>query len=93
LLLNSETSRYVQRIIALKLIHQRPEDFGFRLSPDDLYQPFRYTIDTVRGSLSWVDFAKARNVSYKQLRIYNPWIRDLRLYNKEARTYTVKVPD
>lgn len=92
LLLNSETSRYVQRIIALKLVHQHPKDFGYNLQEDDLYSPLNYTVDTVRGSVNWVDFAKTRNISYKMLRIYNPWIRDLRLYNKEARTFTVKIP-
>lgn len=92
LLLNSETSRYVQRIIALKLVHQNPEAFGYHLQQDDLYQPLNYTVDTVRGTVNWVDFAKQRQISYKMLRIYNPWIRDLRLYNKEGRTFTVKVP-
>ena len=92
LFLNSETSRYVQRIVALKTIHQDPKDFGFNLQQEDLYQPYKYTTEVVDSAVSWVNFAKQRNISYKMLRIYNPWIRDLRLYNKERRTFTVKIP-
>jgi hypothetical protein len=92
LFLNSETSRYVQRIIALKTIHQNPKDFGFNLGPEDLYQPYKFITEEVSGTVNWVDFAKARNISYKLLRVYNPWIRDLRLYNTQKRTFTVKIP-
>ena len=92
LLLNTETSRYVQRIIALKIIHQHPNDFGFYLTKDDLYPPLNYTTKTVSGTVDWVNFAKENNTTYKLIRIYNPWIRDAKLYNKERRTYTVKIP-
>ncbi|MFN8295540.1 MAG: lytic transglycosylase domain-containing protein [Chitinophagales bacterium] len=92
LLLNSETSRYVQRIIAIKTIHQNQKDFGFYLNKEDLYPELKYTTQLVSGSVNWVSFAKQNNISYKLLRIYNPWIRDYNLYNKEKRTYEVKIP-
>lgn len=92
LLLNSETSRYVQRIVALKIIHQNQKDFGFYLSKDDLYPELKFTIKEVSGSVNWVSFAKENNTSYKLLRIYNPWIRDMNLLNKERRTFEVKIP-
>lgn len=92
LLLNTETSRYVQRIIALKIIHQHPTDFGFYLTKDDLYPPLKYTTKDVVGAVNWVSFAQENNTSYKLIRIYNPWIRDKNLINKDRRTYTVKIP-
>ncbi len=92
LLLNSETSRYVQRIVAIKIIHQNQKDFGFYLKQEDLYPEFKYTIQQVSGAINWVSFAKQNNISYKLLRIYNPWIRDYNLNNKEKRTFDVKIP-
>ena len=92
LLLNTETSRYVQRIIALKIIHQNQKDYGFYLTKDDVYPELKYTTQQVDSSVNWVDFAKQKNISYKLLRIYNPWIRDYSLVNKEKRSYEVKIP-
>jgi len=92
LLLNTETSRYVQRIIALKIIHQNQKDYGFYLTKDDLYPELKYTLQQVSSAQNWVDFAKQNNTTYKALRIYNPWIRDMSLVNREKRTYDVKIP-
>ena len=92
LLLNSETSRYVQRIVALKIIHQNQKDFGFYLNQEDLYPELKSTTQQISGAMNWVSFAKQNNISYKLLRIYNPWIRDYSMINKEKRTYDVKIP-
>ncbi len=92
LLLNTETSRYVQRIVALKIIHQNQKDYGFYLNQEDLYPELKSNTQQVSGAVNWVSFAKENNTSYKLLRIYNPWIRDYSLANKEKRTYDVKVP-
>ncbi len=93
LLVNSETSRYIQRIIAFKTIYEHPEDFGFYLDPSDLYPELKFTLKEVDTSVNWVAFAKQHNTSYKMIRIYNPWIRDISLINKEHRIYAVKIPD
>jgi hypothetical protein len=92
LLLNTETSRYVQRIVALKIIHQNQKDYGFYLTKDDVYPELKFTIQQVSSAQNWVDFAKQNNTSYKMLRIYNPWIRDFSMINKEKRTFDVKIP-
>lgn len=90
--LNSETSRYVQRIIALKIIYQNQRDYGFYLNKEDVYPEFKYTIQQVNGVVNWIAFAKQNNINYKLLRIYNPWIRDYNLVNKDKRTFDVKIP-
>ena len=92
LFLNTETSRYVQRILALKIIHQNQKDYGIYLTKDDLYTELKYTTQQVSAATNWVDFAKQNNTSYKLIRLYNPWIRDISLINKERRTYDVKIP-
>lgn len=92
LLLNSETSRYVQRIVALKIIFENQKDYGYYLTKDDLYPELKYTIQQVSAPTNWVDFAKQNNTNYKMLRIYNPWIRSSMMVNKEKRTYSVNIP-
>lgn len=90
--LNSETSRYVLRILALKLICENPKDFGYHLEKEDLYQPFQTKSVSVSGAVpSWVSFAGNHNMTYKELRMLNPWIREPQLTNREGRTYEVMV--
>ncbi len=93
LLLNSETSRYVFRILAMKTIFENQKSYGFYVHDDDKYIPLDYSTETVSGSVSsWVTYAQEHNVTYRALRIYNPWIRDVSLKNLERKTYTVKIP-
>ena len=42
LVLGSETSRYVSRIIAMKLIMENPSAYGYDLKDEDLYKPLKY---------------------------------------------------
>lgn len=92
LFLNSETSRYVQRILALKIIHQNPKDFGYYLMTEDVYPELNFKLVQVNSSVNWIAFAKENNISYKLLRFYNPWIRDYNLYNKAKQIFDVKIP-
>jgi len=76
----------------LKIIYQNQKDYGFYLNKEDLYPEFKYTIQQVNGVVNWIAFAKQNNINYKLLRIYNPWIRDYNLVNKDKRTFDVKIP-
>ena len=55
LVLGSETSRYVSRIIAVKIILGNPEAYGYDLKGDDLYKPLKYK--EVKLDSSVTDFA------------------------------------
>lgn len=93
LLLNTETSRYILRIAAIKLVIENPEAYGFNLNKEDKYEPYKYEIHSVNGDVdSWVDFAKSKGISYKTLRLHNMWIRDVALKNELKKTYNVKIP-
>ncbi|MCB9032325.1 MAG: lytic transglycosylase domain-containing protein [Chitinophagales bacterium] len=92
LYLNSETSRYVFRILALKMIYENPEGFGFSLLEEDKYPELEYYTVNVDSSVNWVDFAKSYGTSYKMIRHYNQWIRNDKLYNKTGEIYAVKIP-
>ena len=89
----SETSRYVFRIIAYKLLMENPKRYGYCLRADQLYQPVDYKVVEVKTSVaSWIDWAKQQGITYAQLREANPWIRSNRLPNASGKTYKVNVP-
>jgi hypothetical protein len=93
LLLNEETSRYIYRILAAKLILSNPQHYGINLRITDLYQPIQvYTIEIDTSVSNLVDFALSQGISYKQLKTFNPWLRSDKLTNKIRKKYTVSIP-
>ena len=91
--LNSETSRYVFRIIAYKIFLQDPKKYGYRITSDQLYNPIEYDIVEVSSEVpSWASWAKSYGINYMQLRDANPWIRSTKLTNSLGNVYKVKIP-
>ncbi|MGE5804438.1 MAG: lytic transglycosylase domain-containing protein [Ignavibacteria bacterium] len=94
LVLNSETSRYVSRIIALKYILSEPSKYGFDIGEDELYKPLEYSEMNLNTSvLDFADFASRQGINYYTLKLYNPWIRDNYLINKKHKEYLIKIPE
>ncbi len=94
MLVSDETGRYVYRMLALKMIFENPESFGFYLNPDDFYQPIPVHTVEVTGRIdSWGNFAKQHGISYKLLKYFNPWLRQPWLKNKKKKTYIIRIPD
>lgn len=93
LYLTDETSRYMFRLLAMKLIMTRPDAYGFELTTDQLYRPAECTAVKVSEPVDdWQQWAAAHATTYMALREYNPWIRAKSLPNKSGKTYTVMVP-
>ena len=93
LLLNSETSRYVFRIVALKEVLSNPRKYGFEFEEDDLYNlPDIKTVkvDTVITNIA--SFAKKFKTNYKELKLNNAWLRENKLNNKSRKLYKIKIP-
>lgn len=91
--LNSETARYVYRIVAVKLIMQDPQSYGFNLRYRDMYPQIPYRTVELKGqNVDLYDFAKDNGTTYKMLREMNPWLITNKLVNKENKTYIVKLP-
>lgn len=92
--LNEETSRYVFRLIALKEIISNPRDFGFYLNDEDKYPPLNdFDIVEVSTSIENLgDFATEHGISYRMLKIYNPWLISYKLTNSKGKTYQIKIP-
>ena len=95
LYLNEETARYVFRILALKLIIEAPEKYGYNLTPSDYYQPVEYKTIIINESIQDLpQFAKSLEVSYQTLKQHNPWIQntDYKLVLKEGKKYKIRIP-
>lgn len=93
LLLGEETSRYVFRAIAIKLIFENPEKYGFDFTEEHLYQKedlqeikITKTIDNLR------DWAFENSINYKQLKRYNPWLRKNSLTVRKGKSYIFQIP-
>ncbi|MBR6055258.1 MAG: lytic transglycosylase domain-containing protein [Bacteroidales bacterium] len=92
LLLPDETSRYMFRILAAKMLLENPAAFGYG-------QLERYPVlkggrsYTLNGSIpSLYKFAKDRGVSYFALKEANLWLRDTLLTNKAGKSYSIAIP-
>lgn len=93
LLLGEETSRYVFRILAAKCILEHPQSYGFYLRKKDLYPPYKTYEVTLDSSVTdFADYAIKNKVNYKILKIFNPWLRQSSLSNKERKKYNIKLP-
>jgi hypothetical protein len=94
LLLNEETARYIYRVVAIKLIFEDPEAFGFHISEADLYPEIpTYVVEVDSSVAHFADFAKANGTNYKILKYFNPWLRDTRLTNSRGKTYEILLPE
>jgi hypothetical protein len=93
LLLSDETERYIFRILAFKTILSNPEKYGIYVSKSLEYQPFKYKTVVVTESVdSWADFALEHDITYKLLKIFNPWLRSKSLKVRKGEVYEIKIP-
>ncbi|MHB9142594.1 MAG: lytic transglycosylase domain-containing protein [Paludibacter sp.] len=94
ILLSSETSRYVFRILAMKQFLENPKAFGYQLHRDDFYQTINTKDVIVKDSVSdWTSWAARYGISYSQLKDFNIWLRDRKLTNSKKKEYFIQVPD
>ncbi len=94
LLLNSETSRYVFRILAVKQILTNPEAFSFTFNESEKYKPVPYhevIVDTT--VMDFAAWAENQDINYKMLKLFNPWLRGNSLRNRDSVKYAIKIPE
>jgi len=91
--LNTETGRYVYRILAMKQIMQHPQQYGYFIRHCDTYPIIPTRTVTLSGqNVDLYQFAQKNNTSYKMLRTLNPWLQTDKLKNKANKSYQVKLP-
>lgn len=90
-----ETSRYMFRILAAKMMFENPSLFGFRFKKEDLYPyiPIKEQIKITDPVDDLVQFAEEHNITYADLKRANLWLREAKLNNKSHRTYYIDIPD
>lgn len=74
--LSEETMRYLFRIVALKELHNHAQEFGYYIDTDDLYEPWSglKTVEITQDISSLADFAHEHGISYRELKLFNPWL-------------------
>lgn len=73
--MNTETGRYLFRILAIKLIMENPAAFGFDVNGMELYEPYQTQSMKVTNGLANVsDWANKKGFNYKIVKLLNPWI-------------------
>ncbi|MFY8138117.1 MAG: lytic transglycosylase domain-containing protein [Flavobacteriales bacterium] len=94
LLLNDETARYVFRILSMKEIVNNADKYGFVIRPSDLYEPYKFSVVEVDSTIDdFAAFAKQYNLTYKQVKMLNPWLRQGYLKNKERKVFQIKIAE
>lgn len=92
--LNNETSRYVFRIMAFKLMFENPQMYGVEICPAEMYQPVKCKYEQVSSSIaSLPTWAQEHGVTYRELRNLNPWIRNNKLAVPAGKTYVLQLPE
>jgi len=88
-----ETSRYVFRMMAIKMIFEDPSQYGFVLQAKDLYKPIRMNPVKVTADIAdLASFAQDNGITYADLKRFNTWLRDRKLVTG-GRTYYIDVPE
>jgi hypothetical protein len=93
LYLNTETSRYLFRILSIKEILEHPETYGFHVPFNHLYSEPAIVIVKADISISnLTEFANENYCNYKLLKWYNPWMRKPFLNIAPGKMYEIKLP-
>jgi hypothetical protein len=93
MLMAEETERYVFRILAIKTIFENPEKHGIYVSNKLAYEPYKYKTVIVNESIdNLAEFAKEHDITYKLLKVFNPWLRSNSLTVKKGKVYEIKIP-
>lgn len=90
--LNTETHRYVPRILAIKTIFENQQDFGFFLVSKDFYAfPKTKEIEISEQIDNIADFALSMGSNYHTIKTLNPWLRS-NLISGHKKIYTILIP-
>ena len=89
-----ETSRYMFRLLAAKMLFDDPAQFGYKLGSRDVYhyhEP-RERITVGHSIHDLATFAKEHDCSYGAFRRANLWIRTDALINPSGKSFTIIIP-
>jgi membrane-bound lytic murein transglycosylase D len=89
---NNETGRYFFRLLAIKLIFEHPEDYGYYPDKMQLYEPFKTKSVVVSESIPNIaTWAIEQGYNFKIIQKLNPWLKSNKLTVKKKQ-YTILLP-
>jgi len=92
LFLNQETSRYLSRCIAYKLLYENQDLYNIRISANEVYNPINYKEFVINKTIEDLrSYCTENKILYRQLKELNPWLRSTKLPVKEDKSYILKV--
>lgn len=91
--LNSETSRYVIKIAATKILFSDPGFYGYSFKREDVYPviPTR-SVEVTTSIADLAQYAIDQGTTYKILRELNPWLLKNTLTVAAGKSYTLLLP-
>ena len=90
----NETSRYIFRVMACKMMFEDPASFGFNVPEEDRYPAMviKEVVETDEPIPDLAVFAKDHGISFAQLKRANLWLRESKLNNASHRNYEIIIP-
>jgi membrane-bound lytic murein transglycosylase D len=89
--MNSETSRYVIRIMAMKLLFENPNDYGFDVNAMEVYSEIKVKEKKVFEIKDLSEWALQNGSNLKIVKLLNPWILGNKL-SKNKVGYQIVLP-
>jgi membrane-bound lytic murein transglycosylase D len=90
--MNSETGRYVYRLLAVKLLFENPELYGYDITKMELYQPFKTENVRIKKTIpSIAKWSLKKGFNFKIITKLNPWLKGNRLTIRKKH-YTLLIP-
>lgn len=94
LLLPEETSRYIFRLMTMREVLNHPSAYGFHLGESQYYKPIgTKKVEVTKSIADLAEFAAKHDISYYQLVMFNPWLRDTKLTLRPGQKYTILIPN
>ena len=81
------------RLLAVKMMFQNPEAFGFSVPERYPYIAPRKVITVTDSDVDLVELAKSYGITYADLKRANLWLRGLTLVNSNKKSYRIIIPD
>ncbi|WP_107038454.1 lytic transglycosylase domain-containing protein [Brumimicrobium mesophilum] len=91
--LNTETARYIFRLMAIKLVFENPNNYGFYINNESLYPEYKTKDVIIDSSIpDLYEWSIEHGITIKILRKLNPWIKGRDFIVEEGEVFTFKIP-
>lgn len=91
LYLNSETYRYIFRILAIKVIFENKDKFGLILDESDYYLPYEVNSKEVHEISNLAQWAVDNGTSLREVKYLNPWLINSSI-PKSTKKFSIQIP-